>query len=269
MKDLDTRWLYIVLVLAILAPMLRPIGIPLKIGTWTKTVYDYVEKLNAGEVVLICSDYTASTDNEIGSIREAMVKQLLKRNVKAVLIAFNSQGVPFSQRITAMYEKAGKTYGTDVVDLGYLAGGEKALTSFFADIKKSTGKDARGTATDSLPILKNIKTLSEIRLIIEMASGVPGPAEYIRQIATYGTPIVFGLSSGLMSSATVYMQSKQSIGIVPGLQGGAEYEKLTGEFGYATSAMDSQSLAYLTYIAAIVLGNAIHFTSKKKPRSKV
>ena len=268
MKNFDVRWLYVVLVLAILIPMLRPIGIPVKIGTWTKAVHEYMDKLNAGDVVLICSDYTAATENELGAMRDAIVKHLLKKNVKSVLIAFNSQGAPFSNKIVAMYGRAGKVYGTDMVDLGYLAGGEKALTSFFADLKRSTGKDVRGTATDSIPILKNIKTLSDIRLVIETASGVPGPAEYVRQAASYGTPLVFGLSSGLVSSATVYLQSRQAIGIVSGLQGAAEYEKLTGQIGYATSAMDSQSLSYMTYIAAIVLGNVIHFNSRRKPEPR-
>lgn len=263
-KGFDMRWLYLVLVLAVLIPLLRPIGLPVKVGAWSKAVYDYIETLKSGDIILFASDYSPGTESEVGPIRDVLTKHLIKKGVKAILIAFVPEGAMMSNKIANMYLAAGKTYGTDVVDLGYMAGQETALASFFANIKKSVPKDTRGAASDSIPILKSISTLSDVRLLIEMPTGVPGAPEYIRQISPYKAPIIFGISTGMMGSATVYVQSKQAIGLVPGLQGAAEYEKLTGQLGYATTAMDSQSLAYITFISAIVLGNIFHFMEKRR-----
>jgi uncharacterized membrane protein YtjA (UPF0391 family) len=63
-----------------------------------------------------------------------------------------------------------------------------------------------------------------------------------------------------------YIHSGQVVGIIPGLQGAAEYEALTGKLGFATVAMDSQSLAYILYTLAIVLGNIYYFAQKRSGR---
>jgi len=65
------------------------------------------------------------------------------------------------------------------------------------------------------------------------------------------------------------------VGMLGGLKGAAEYEKLIQEKGYtkareiATIGMDAQSIAHLVILFLIIIGNVAFFASKshKKKRS--
>ncbi|MDP2858069.1 MAG: hypothetical protein Q8P50_08845 [Bacillota bacterium] len=265
MKALDRRWLYLALLAAVLFPLFRPIGLPVRVGTFTRTVYDYLDKLGPNDIVLFASDYGPGTAAENQPIGLAVAQHLIKNGVKLIIMAFVPEGPMYSRGIVEISLAAGYRYGEDVVDLGYLPGGEMALASFFAGPKKAVPKDTRGTSTDTIPLLAGIETINDVSAIFHVATGVPGSTEYVRQNASYGVPLTAGMSMNMMTMAMAYVQAGQVVGIIPGLQGAAEYESLTGKLGFATVAMDSQSLAYLLYIGAILLGNVYHFT-QRKPR---
>jgi hypothetical protein len=56
-----------------------------------------------------------------------------------------------------------------------------------------------------------------------------------------------------------YYQSKQLLGLLEGLKGAAEYEKLLGYKGSATKGMDAQSTGHWMMVVFIVLGNVLYF----------
>jgi len=266
-RPLDRRWLYLSLFFAVLIPLLRPIGLPIKVGAWTKTVYDFMDKIGPNDRVFFASDYGPGTAAENKPIGDAVAQHLMRKRAKIITITFTPEGTMYSRAIVDACVAAGYAYGTDVVDLGYLPGGEVGLAAIFSNVKKAVPKDARGTATDTIPLLKGVETIKDFKAIFQVATGVPGPQEYVRQNGAYQVPLTFGMSMNMMTMATAYVQAKQAVGIVPGLQGAAEYESLTGKFGFATIAMDSQSLAYVVYIAAMVMGNVYYFLDKRRGRS--
>jgi hypothetical protein len=267
MKVIDRRWLYLALLAAVLIPLFRPIGLPVRVGTFTKTVYEFLDTLGPDDVVLFSSDYGPGTAAENQPIGHAVAQHLIQNRVKLILMAFVPEGPMYSRQIADLSLAAGYTYGKDVVDMGYIPGGEMALASFFAGLKKAVPKDTHGTDTETMPLLSGIDTISDVDAIFHIATGVPGSTEYVRQNATFGVPIAAGMSMNMMTMAMAYVQSGQVVGIIPGLQGAAEYEALTGRYGFATVAMDSQSLAYLLYIGAILLGNVYYFTQRKPRRT--
>jgi hypothetical protein len=60
-----------------------------------------------------------------------------------------------------------------------------------------------------------------------------------------------------------YLQSKQLLGLLGGMAGGAEYEKLMNEPagpGTAQRGMDAQSLAHVFVALCIVLGNVVQWS---------
>ena len=266
-KTLDIRWLYIVLFLSIIVPMARPIGLPLKMGTWTKIVWDTLDKLGPNDVILIAPDFNAAIEGELGPQRDALIYHLGKKGVKAVFVCFVPQGTQQAKKFIAGLEAAGRKYGTDLVDLGFVAGEETALAAFFADVKKTCPKDARGTPVADIPLMKNINTIRNVKLIIHFAQSTPGTAEYVRQLGTYGTPFIEAVSTGAMATTVTYVQSKQVVGLIAGVQGAAEYEMLNQHLSYATTAMDSQSLAYTVFIGTIIAGNVIYYLERKRART--
>ena len=61
-----------------------------------------------------------------------------------------------------------------------------------------------------------------------------------------------------------FLQSGQVFGILGGLKGASEYERLTKREGEATEGMSIQTVAHLVVIAFILIGNIGFFMSKKK-----
>ena len=60
-----------------------------------------------------------------------------------------------------------------------------------------------------------------------------------------------------------YYQSGQLVGLLGGLAGAAEYEKLVDVTGTATRGMDAQSLGHLAIILFIIIGNVLYFRSRR------
>jgi len=46
LQNVDTRIIYIVLLITLSVPLLRPIGIPMQISPMTRAVYDIIEGLD-------------------------------------------------------------------------------------------------------------------------------------------------------------------------------------------------------------------------------
>ena len=64
-----------------------------------------------------------------------------------------------------------------------------------------------------------------------------------------------------------YLQAGQLRGLLGGMAGAAEYEKLRNEKGAATRGMGAQSLAHLFVAACIVLGNLVPRAPRKGDRA--
>jgi hypothetical protein len=58
------------------------------------------------------------------------------------------------------------------------------------------------------------------------------------------------------------MQSGQLKGLLGGMAGAAEYEKLRGEKGKATKGMDAQSLAHAFIALCIIAGNIVQWRKR-------
>ena len=60
-----------------------------------------------------------------------------------------------------------------------------------------------------------------------------------------------------------YVQSGQIVGVVGGLGGAAEYEKLVDHPGKATAGMGAQSMGHLLILALVILGNIGYISTKR------
>lgn len=63
---MDRRVIFVLIALATLIPLLRPIGFPIRISPEVKRIYDHIESLPAGSVFLLSLDFDpASNRNSI------------------------------------------------------------------------------------------------------------------------------------------------------------------------------------------------------------
>ena len=265
LQNIDRRILYLLLAILVAFPLVRPFGLPLLVSPAVEALYEKIEALKSGDIVLMSFDYSAGGAPDIHPQVEAIMRHLAgKDGVGVVTVGFFADGPMFAEQALAILEEAGKEYGKDFVNLGYRAGGEGAIAMLAAGIKGTFSVDFRGMNTSQHPLLEKVKSAKDFSLIIEFAGGSPGPPEWIRQVqAVYQVPLAVGISTSMVPANIPYLESGQLISILGGLRGAAEYELLTGQVGKGGAAMGSQTLGHLLIIVFLLIGNLSYFLTKR------
>jgi len=269
LQNVDRRVIYVILLIVCFVPMARPIGIPLEVNKTTQMVYDIVEGLDpTKDKVLFVMDYWVGGSADVHPQAVAVAKHLAKRGVPSVMVAFVDSGTQFAEQIIAELGDSVE-YGTDIVNLGYMAGMETAVKSFIEDPKNSFKVDYRGNQVANLPIMKNVASIKDFSFIIDFQTGQPGYQDFLRQLPT-GMSYAAGIVTVSVPNVMPYLSSGQLSGLLQGLRGAAEYEVLLGMPGEGASMMDAQSMAHMVIVLFIVVGNAAYFLNKKtasKPKA--
>ncbi|NLW16810.1 MAG: hypothetical protein GX033_04050 [Firmicutes bacterium] len=268
LQNIDRRVIYTVLLIVLLTPMIKPIGIPLTVNQTTHQVYNLIESLDPNtDIVMIGMDYSVAGAADVHPQAVAVAKHLANRGGKMVMAAFVPDGPMLAERILGILGDR-VTYGEDIVNLGYLAGGESAVKKFIDDPANTFARDHRGNPISSLPIMNNIKTIHDFTLIIDFQTGSPGYQDFLRQLPSDGPLYAVGIVTVSVPNVMPYLHSGQFAGLLPGLRGGAEYEVLIGEPGEGAARMDAQSLGHLVIVTFIIVGNVAYFLSKQQEKSR-
>lgn len=266
LQNIDRRVIYTVLLIVLIAPMLKPIGIPLTVNPTTHQVYDLIESLDPKtDIVMMGMDYSVAGAADVHPQAVAVAKHLANRGIKSVMVAFVPDGPMLAEKILGILGDR-VTYGENIVNLGYLAGGESAVKKFIEQPATTFTKDHRGTPLSSLPIMNSIKDINDITLIMDFQTGSPGYQDFLRQLPAGGPLYAAGIVTVSVPNVMPYLNSGQFAGLLPGLRGGAEYEVLLAEPGEGAARMDAQSLGHLVIIAFIIVGNVAYFGSKRREK---
>jgi len=268
--NLDRRWLYALLLFVVVTPLISPLGIPVDVTEATAQFVAAVEKLNPGDRMLLVFDYSIGGGPDVDPQAQIVLAHALSKGVRVVEVAFVDTGLNYALKSIEKWEKAGKVYGEDILLLGYAAGGETAISAFAQDIAQVFPTDIRGNPLTSYPIMQGIKTAGDFDFIAEFATGIPGPAEWIRQVVTrYNVPLGCGVVAVMGPQNVPYLQSGQLVGLLGGgLKSAAEYEIAVGMPGPATAAMDAQSLGHIVVVLFVVAGNLLFFVERKEQKAK-
>jgi len=262
LERIDRRYIFLIGFILVAVPTVLPLGLPLPISPYTTAVYQQVEKMPAGSVVMMSFDYGPSGAAELIPQNIAIMRHMILRGVKGVFVTFSVDG-------PGVIEKAVKDSGMDVkykygegyVHLGYIAGIESGMASFAANTWV-VGRDYYGNPVDTLPIMQNVKTIRDFGLIAFTTA--TSQDHYIRQWSGKGVPVAGLIQSYYFSVIKTYLQAGQIIGFVNGLRGAAEYETLLKAPGTALSTMDATSLTHLFGVALVVIANIGYFASKRR-----
>lgn len=263
LQTIDRRIIYAILLLALLGPMIKPIGIPLTVNATTHQVYDLIESLDpATDTVMMGMDYSAAGQADVHPQAVAVAKHLANRNIKNIMVSFVADGPMLAERIiNALGDRV--TYGEDIINVGYLSGNESAIKKFVESPATTFARDHRGTPLTDLPIMKDITNINDITLIIDFQTGTPGYQEFLRQLPAGGPRYAIGIVTVSVPNVMPYLNSGQLAGLLQGLRGGAEYEVLIEEPGDGAARMDAQSLGHLVIISFIIVGNIAYFGSTR------
>lgn len=266
-QKLDRRIIFLTVALAVILPLFFPLKLPIDVTPPVQQLYDVIEALPDGSVVLISIDYDPSGAPELDPATWSIMRQCFKRDLKVFVMGLWATGVPLGMRAleTVGAGEYDKEYGIDYVDFGYIPGGAIALVNLGMDVHNVCREDVYGTPVEDIPMMKNIKSAKDFGLAISMSMGVPGSDQWIWYYhARYRGNLATAQTAIGAPKYYQYLQTGQLVGLIGGMKGAAEYERLVDSYGLATVGMDSQSSAHLLIIAFIVLGNVIYWIEKRR-----
>jgi hypothetical protein len=282
---IDRRIIYLLVAIGALIPIIRPIGLPVVPTSPVAGVYDKVEGLEPGDAVLVSFDYGPSSEPELNPMADAILRHLFMKDVKVVIVAiFPLGGVSMAiQELDRIIPEFDLEYGVDYVNLGYKDGGQAPMKAMGVSIQDVFPDDVNGNPTDVMPLIDEIKNYDDVEVVITLATGIIGEwwANLIN--AQFGVDVAVDCTAVSAPKYYAYLRSGQMIGVLGGLKGASEYEKLlTDQYPdlralYAEPAqmkrsammgMDVQSIVHLIIIAFIIFGNAMYFATRKSRGGK-
>ncbi|MEZ4366086.1 MAG: hypothetical protein R2939_07335 [Kofleriaceae bacterium] len=284
LQRFDRRWIFLAMGLAIVLPILFPIGLPIKAGPMTRAAFDTIEALQPGDVVYLSLDLDPASTPELEPFYRALMLQLKRKGVRIVIGSLWYASPPLVQRwigesLDRPIAPAGTAgYGgppdrpyvknVDYVNLGFREGKQAVIQNLGADLRKAfDGVAVDGTPLDQIPMLDGRNQLKDFDLIILVSAGFPGAKEYVQYVqSTYNLKMVAACTAVSTTDLSPYMQSGQLLGLVGGLAASAEYELLVGKPGTAVDGADVLNAGHLMVIVAIIFGNVIYFVGRRRRR---
>ncbi len=280
LTHLDRRWLFLAMGLAIVLPLLRPITLSFRVSNMVRNVYDEIERLPVGEVVLVSVDYDPASKPELEPFTRAVVRHMLRRGLRPIFVTLWNTALPIVDAIiadiirgeymqgTGYFEghpHPDFLYGRDYLFLGFKDGKEAAIAGMGQNIGQLFPTDrVQHRPLARLPIMQGKSSLRDFRLIVNSSAGFPGAKEYVEQVVTrYHLHFVAATTAVSVTDLTPYYPN-QIVGLVGGMRGSAEYEQLIGWTGTGTAGLNVLTFGQLLVIAAIVLGNIIFFLERRR-----
>ena len=151
--------------------------------------------------------------------------------------------------------------------VGFKAGYEAVMVMMGKGIATAYPQDQRANPVSSLPLMRDVRDYSSFALLVSISAGYPGTKEWVQQVnLRFGLPMVSGCTAVSAPEYYPYLQSGQLRGLLGGMAGAAEYEKIRGEKGTATQGMDAQSLAHAFVALCILAGNLVQWDKRRRER---
>lgn len=290
LATVDRRFIYGICFVMMVTPLLVPFNLPIGISPETLGVFNYLNKLPKGSVVILSLDF-GSIQSENYPQSRSVFAHALKIGMKVILLGMWQQGATVSSNFlvdeTRAYAQskgiteilnAMKTYGENYVNLGFVPGASSGVMQLSTSGFYPTlfPKDNYGNDLKDLPFNKNGKPLinlqaKDLDLIVCFAAGTPGIEVYRDYM--WATHLVEHLAVGAVGvSVSGYyplMNAGILVGIISSTRGAMEYDQiggLIGASGLTMSTMDAQSLEHLWVIALLVIGNVGTIALLRKQR---
>lgn len=233
---------------------------------------------------MISFDYSPQTQPECHPMAKALLKHCFARDIPVIGLSFDPEApglavdalVSVEQEIDSL--ATGKAdsliYGVDYVYLGWKSGRIAAQLDMGEAISGVFPRDYFGNLIDSLPLMQSVKNYKNIAIVIILASA-DYPIDWIRYPQTrFGVKVGAGLTAVMAPQYYPFVQTGQVSGLMSGMKGAAEYEKLVLDHGYARTlgsaetGMNSQSMIHILIMVFIILGNVGFFFSRRQRKAQ-
>ncbi|MDD3049805.1 MAG: hypothetical protein PHR06_01515 [Candidatus Cloacimonetes bacterium] len=236
LQSLDRRYIYLIVALAIIIPLLIPYNSKTYVTEPTENVYRMIDSFSGrpDKAILLCYSHDASTTAELLPMEVAILRHCFERNIKVFTLTFLEAASPL---VDYSINIAKEDFPEVVSGVDYVNFGFKPYSLFLPillgmgeDIAEAVDTDSEGRKIENLPIMQDIKNYNDMNLVMDFsASGsVFSWITYAR--VKFGANVAAGITAVMAADNYPYLQSGQLIGMLSGLKGAAEYEALVDLF---------------------------------------
>jgi hypothetical protein len=265
------RVVFLYVGIAVALPLFMPLSQKIPVSPEVRMLYDHVMQLKEGSRVLISFDYDPPSAPELQPMAESFIRLCFEQDLRVIVMGLWPQG---PQQANLAIEKVlqedairakNLKYGVDYVNLGFQSGNEFVIQGMGTSIKSKFPSDYRGTLYDDIPLVKTVKNFSNIDYSFNLSAGFPGTVEWVQvAVDRFGLDVGAGNTAVQAPTMYTYLNAGQLKGLLGGMNGAAEFERLAKFSGKATKFMLSQSFSHMVVIAFVIIGNVAFFMSGRK-----
>jgi hypothetical protein len=286
--SIDRRWIYIVIWLVVMIPLLMPFKIKPQAMPPVQMLFDYIDSMPEDKALVISIDYTPDTKPELHPMAISLLRHAFatKRKVGILAVATVMSvglGENALRQVTEEFNSRATTredsiiYGEDVVYWGWTTPFITVLLGMGERVTSVFPVDYYGNQTDTLPIMRHLKNYDDMGIVVSIA-GSSVPLSWVNYAHTqFGVNMGCGITAVSAADFYPFLNSGQFTGMLAGMKGAAEYEQLVSEkmveLGYdwslprkGTEAMSSQTAAHLAIMAFILIGNIAFFVTRRRKK---
>ena len=275
LSNLDRRWIFLVILSAVALPLLTPVEFRATPSEETVRFDDALGKaIDSGKPIMVDVDFGPQTMAELEPVLLAVMHRIFTSGAKAIFFTLSPDAAPTRRYLARMEKQYNLVYGEDYVFLGYASSFAYTMYGMGTSIETYFHMDDRGTSIRRIPIMKNVESIKDVSAVVNIASNA-FPKFWIQYgVAAFGFDLLVGCTAVNATDLYPYLQTGQLKGLLAGGRAAAEYETLLVETGIiektgdATRGLAPQSLALLSLLAFIAVGNAGYFARRRLDRRK-
>ncbi len=233
----------------------------------TRHMFEYLDTLPEGSVLIVSFDHEASALPEIRPLALTMLRHAFARNLRLAGVALLAEGAGVGYGLMRQVAREyGRVYGRDYVYLGFKPQYIAAILSMGESIRATWPEDYLGRPYDSLPMMLAVRNYDDIAGVVSITDGSLTMHWIEYGNGSYGVPVCGFVTAAMVTTYDPYVASGQMHAMVGGLRGAAEYETLIGIGGSGARGMLAQTSAHIYVIILIVIGNVLYFRKRRQGR---
>ncbi|MFO7675860.1 MAG: hypothetical protein R6X12_06055 [bacterium] len=261
----DRRVLYLLLALAVAVPLLVRPKADIRVSEPVRDAFAAVDRLPAGSVVMISIDFDPSSAPELQPMLVAILRHSFRKGLRVIVTGQLALGLPMAEiALNQVAPELGAEYGRDYVNIGYRPGYSALMVGIGREIRDFFRTDYRGVPVDSFEFMRSVHSYRDIALLVTLAHGAVADAWIQFVGGRFDQRIVAGVTGVNAPNMYPYLQAGQIAGLIGGLQGAAEYERLIEQPGSATLGMPAQAWAHGLIIILLIIGNLGYLLSRRR-----
>lgn len=265
--SVDRRWIYLIMGLAVIVPVIWEMHIPVTESREVQDVYDFTEGITDGQILLLAIDYDPSTMAELHPMSEVILRQVWRLGGRVLISSLSQFGPAMAdEMLTRIAAEMDVEYGVDYVFLGYKPYPAITILAMGADFRVPFPTDYYGNDVDELPMMTGVHNFDDVKGVIALASGTAADYWITYGNAKYGVPVALGVTGVMASDYYPYLQSGQLFGLIPGIKGAAEYEQMAGIRGEGARGIPYQTTSHAVILFFIIVTNVAFFARRAARR---